>query len=739
MLIVPTKKTDSSKIFKNCEKYIRKNYDKATVEKVKPYLSEGDTFRDQVVATATVGYEGLTLAIQNTAKYYRFIKSMESWIPIGSTELKFIWYDSVNRRKIPVLSYKLEKTCLLYNLASLYSRQGAEIDLRATDAHKIALNAFQVAIGCLNEVVKLGIEARLENNIDLAPENLAMHISILTAQCYFIMYNRVAAQAANKLNLAKLAYTIHKHYDQAYNAMISVRLARDYPDEPKNQLRFNSGLYLSLSSYWQSFPEREEGLKLGSGFGKGVSRLRVAHEAITRAMQIKGLRGPVLEKGREVLAMVTREKETAEAENISVYMDGIPDPKTLATVDELTMVQAKFPPPVDIDSGVTGQEVLLCLVPKEVIALAAEYKELLHVMVMDETRKIADNKREKDSQLEALGLPQKINALSHEAGLPEAIWKKIQQVQVSGGFFQLENSMASLRTLSENCGKNLNEFVASLNREEEEDKGLRQAYGYQWNRATSQAINASLRADIDKYGQKLAQAMQLDLNSQRTWESNQATLQMLKKGKNELDSMLPANEAEENPNLAAEHLKGALDQLTASENLVNEALQSLQAETEVDNIIEAILKLVEAKLPKENTFAAESAKHNPKREEINAKIAEFRRALQTVVELNTEFERVKGNIRGNPVRLQILSLLENAVKVYNDLSSLFSQGHQFYANLGTHISVLQQKVADFIYSRNIEKNDLMGRISGKAPGGGANAPNPYGQFFPPGNAYAQYK
>lgn len=732
MLSIPIKRTESTKIFKGFEKYIRKNYDKATLERVKPYLTEGDSFRDQVVALNNVGYDGLNAAIQNTAKYYRFLKSIESRIPIASTDLKFTWADSITKKKYPVLTYKLEKIILLYNLGSLYSRVGAEIDLRAADAHKTALNAFQNAMGCLNEIRKQGFESRIENNIDLTAENISMLISILTAQCYLVMYDRLDKATANKMNLAKLTYTISKNFDQAYTAVISQKIGRAFSDEFKGNLRYQHLMYLALSSYWMSFPEREAGLTIGVGFGKGVARLRNASENMIRCLQIRSVnKGPLMEAGKAVTNTINKEKELAESENLNIYMDGIPDFKTLDIIEELLMVQPKFPPPVDIESGVTGQEVLMCLVPKEVITLTAEYKDLLLQMTTAESNKIGGLTREVSSTLESMGLPQKINALSSEAGLPEAIWKKVQQVQVAGGFFQLENSLSSLRQLSENCVRALFDISGTLTREEEEDKSLRQTYTHQWNRALSQALNAGLRSDIERYNMKLNQAMNLDQSTAKTWEANQESLQLLKKGKSELDSMVPANENQQNPNLPAESLKNILEQLTNIQQALGESFKGLVEDTEHDNITEALLQLVEAKLPKEHTFAAEIAKFNPKKEEINARIAEAQGVLREISGLNAEFERIKGNIQSNPQRVQILTQLEMAVKVYSDLSSVFSQGHQFYANLSTHLSVMQQKVTDFIYSRNLEKNELMAQTSGRAPPPGS-APNPYGQFYPQG-------
>ena len=81
----------------------------------------------------------------------------------------------------------------------------------------------------------------------------------------------------------------------------------------------------------------------------------------------------------------------------------------------------------------------------------------------------------------------------------------------------------------------------------------------------SQALNSGLRNDIETYSRKLSQAMSLDENTTRTWDTNQDSLQLLKKGKNELDEMIPANDTQQNPNLHAEQLKNSLDLLNFEE------------------------------------------------------------------------------------------------------------------------------------------------------------------------------
>ena len=95
----------------------------------------------------------------------------------------------------------------------------------------------------------------------------------------------------------------------------------------------------------------------------------------------------------------------------------------------------------------------------------------------------------------------------------------------------------------------------------------------------SQALNSGLRNDIETYSRKLNQAMSLDENTTRTWDTNQDSLQLLKKGKNELDEMIPANDTQQNPNLHAEQLKNSLDLLNFEEQALNEILKALVSDT----------------------------------------------------------------------------------------------------------------------------------------------------------------
>lgn len=201
-------------------------------------------------------------------------------------------------------------------------------------------------------------------------------------------------------------------------------------------------------------------------------------------------------------------------------MDNIPDPKTLQDPEELTMVAPKFPPMVDLASPVNGEQVLELLVPPAILALAAEYKELLHNMIMEESERTSTATRNTLQALESMNLPHKLDALTVESGLPESVWKKVQQAQSFGGVNHIDNGLNSLRQLSENSQKFITELESMIAREDSEDKSLRQMYGNSWGRAPSIAINTHITNDIEKYRTKLNQAIVLDTHSFQMVQSN---------------------------------------------------------------------------------------------------------------------------------------------------------------------------------------------------------------------------
>ncbi|CAG9309897.1 unnamed protein product [Blepharisma stoltei] len=62
----------------------------------------------------------------------------------------------------------------------------------------------------------------------------------------------------------------------------------------------------------------------------------------------------MLDVGRNLLTLIANEKESAEQDNMRVYIGNIPDHFALSDPEDVNMIQPKFPPKVDIMSPIAG-------------------------------------------------------------------------------------------------------------------------------------------------------------------------------------------------------------------------------------------------------------------------------------------------------------------------------------------------------------------------------------------------
>lgn len=727
MLSFQPKKADSCKLAKPIESYVRRHYDKGVWDAVKNFIAEVESRRNTALEAANCMPQQSLPAIEELALYYRCLLAMESRVPIGQTGINFGWQDALSRRKVSEANYVVEKAGILFNIASLYSRLATSTDISTPDGPKLALNYFQFSAGCLEQVRKLSSEIRQLNTIDISAEHLTMLIHIMLAQGYYSMYCKIDKASGNKNNVAKLAASISKHYSQAYELASREPLNRALSKEYIDTLFYQDMLFRAASTYWISYIDREQGAKVGQGFGKAVTRLRLANEQISEAMKVRGIRGEALETGRTLLESIRRELKATEQENLSVYMDSIPPATALDKVQELTMITPKYPPTVDLASPYPGAEVLQMLIPPAVNALLTEYRELLHLIILEENTRAGHVNKQIGEVLQTMNLPQKLYAVEgSEETIPEQTWLKVQQAQSSGGFTQIQNSMNSLKTLSESNIQMLNDLENMLKREEEEDKAMRTQYGAKWARAPSGASNSSLKNDIERYRSKAGEAAALDSNHETIFQTHKEILDLLNKSKAELDTLMPkiqTNSYATHP--AVLRLKEVLENYYALQKRLTEELNALVGATEQDNIIGELMEVYSKQMQKEPVFQRELQKFAPFRETLNKSCEEILALRDAIAAANGEFDAALGSARSDPAKMRFLQSLEDAVAKFNELNNGLSQGHQFYQNLSRHLTVLHQKVSDFIYSRNVEKNDLLAAMTSQSK------PAAYNPYAPP--------
>ena len=719
MLFISPKRSENIRLSQAAERYITKSYDKQAWNSVCRYFTLFDESHQQMVATSCL-FDFEEASLLSFATCLRYYKSIEEKMNAKSLALEFVWLDTLKKKKVKDSSFAFEKANLLFNIGAIYSVLASKGDFSTPDGKKAAMNKYLMAAGCFDKVREWTRELPRIDSLDLTQEHCSYAIYLMIAQGYICMFEFVDKATYNKQSIGKLASAVAKNYQFAVEIASRSPLQQGMARDQIALMEFYSMYYKATGNYWTALWEREQAEQTAKGFGMAVARLRLARQQADQAVRIRQVVGTPMEKGRQLFETIAKVTQESEATNLNVYMDSIVPESTVKPIEDLSMLNPKFPPSVDVESKTQGEECLMVLIPPEVRNVMSQYKERLMEMVRAENVAVADLRTQVQGLLSSLSLPQKLEAISaSEAGLPEDVWTKVQEVNSHGGAIQVEKMMESLSVMNSGNLKLLEDVELMIKQEEDDDASHRTMFGPRWNRALSQAGNAMLKQDLFKFREKTAQATAVDRAITQTYQSAQASLQLTRKSREELSAMLPRAAASVDasaPPIA--QLRAVLENVSSVEKQIAEELIMLQTMTDSDNIVGEIMQQYTARADLMTVVARELEKYTETRGRIGALKSQVLEAAARVRAADRDFEQFAASVRTSAERVEFLRALALGCEKFKELVNQLSQGMNFYKQLGALIAQLQQRVSDFIIARNLEKNDLVMRLTaGSAPGG----------------------
>ena len=737
MLFISPKRSENIRLLKAAERYIVRNYDQNAWASVTRFFALFEESHQSMVSISSQ-FEFDENALQPFATCLRYYKSIEEKLSSKNLDLEFVWFDTLRKKKVKDSSYAFEKINLMFNLGAVYSFIATRGDFATPEGKKASMNKFLMAAGCFDKVREWSRDLPRIDSIDLTQEHCSYAIHLMTAQAYICMFEFVDKATYSKLSIGKLANAVSKNYLYAFELAGRAPIKDGLTKEQIALMNFYATYWRAAANYWTAIGEKEVAEQKATGFGAVVGRLQLARSIIDDAIRVRFVVGPPMDKGRALYDLITKTAHDAESTNINVYMDSIVRQEAITKIDELTMLVPKFPPSVDVESKMQGEECLLVLIPREVRTVMNQYKERLMEMVQNENVSAADLRNQLQTTLASLNLPQKLDALSaSDAGIPEDVWGRVQQTNSHGGVLQIEKMMESLTVMNTSNLRLLEDVETMIKQEEDDDASHRAMFGPRWNRSLSQAGNAMLKQDLFKYKEKTAQATAVDRAIVQNFQTNQAALQLTRKSRDELNAMIPRAAASVDASaLPIVSLKGTLEALETLQKQLRDELTVLQTMTESDNIVGEIMQLFNARAPTDQLLIQEMNKYNEIKSKINQLKAQQLETLQKVRTADRDFEQYTQSIRMSSDRVEFLRTLGLGCEKFTEMVNQLSQGMNFYKQLGQLIAQLQQRVSDFIIARNLEKNDLVARLtSGSAP------PSSYGGggFNPYQNPYNPYK
>lgn len=691
MLWIPIRKTDQVNLSRSLEVFILKNYDKPTHERLKPFFASLDDSRKGFIDQ--VESNNLEAAIQSMEIYLAGLTLLESRIPISSTDIKFNWFDTYLKSKQPVLSFTLEKLCVMYSIASCWSKIGAETDLRSPNGHKVALAAFQNALNWLAQCKSFLNSNAVDQKGEITMDNMEIWSSIMIAQGYSTLFDKLDKQTGKKESIAKLAFSLFSNYERSISFLSNTKA---FPKEQENILRFNSSYFEASGHYFQALNEKEKANTTGSGFGLVVARLKLSEKCLTKALQLRGIRGSLLDSGKQLLSQLTSEKATAENENFTIYMERIPEESEILPLEPLNMIIAK-------DVGLRDfphKDLILIIVPAEILGIHKEFESYI-------LSQFTLSKEKVDQSLQDLG--QSLQGKTFE-GIPEPVWLAISQTQSVNCEAQLEQ-IAKIKSESR---QNLEQAAEALAKEESEDEELRKRYGPSWTRPASSTCNQELKKELEMLIGKLQQASETDEKTFEEFKANKASLDLISLSKSDLDNFVPANDS--GVIGEKEFLNGEIQ--NSQSRLLDLLNQYREAIFKV-NSSDDLKRIVDQKVSKEEVF-----------EEINLEFNEFRDLINQEIEvLKAKQEKMLQLLASVSVEYRAAELLHNvqkAIEVKKNLTTRLEQGISFYGTLANRVSAICGTVKGFVEKRNTEKVNGVARMHHSVPA-------PVGNPTPAGN------
>ena len=141
------------------------------------------------------------------------------------------------------------------------------------------------------------------------------------------------------------------------------------------------------------------------------------------------------------------------------------------------------------------------MISAEVILVNSKYSSRLSTMCSEVTSEAEAATQTVVQQLSKIGLPGSVEASTNTKGIPEAVWKKVQEVKTIGGQGKLDIMINSAKRSSAEILSLLNTIEADLNTEEKQDREYRAEQTNNWNGAVtlSEELTRDMRNDHGNY------------------------------------------------------------------------------------------------------------------------------------------------------------------------------------------------------------------------------------------------
>ncbi len=226
-----------------------------------------------------------------------------------------------------------EKLCVLFNIGAQSAEVAALQQYDQDEGLKVAIQMFQLAAGAFSYIRDNSLTTtRSDCTTDLNHETLSLLISIMLAQTQEVFYHKAVKDKKKGITISKLAAQCSDYYADAMK-QIQTESLKDLQKVWLGTLAGKQALLHGLSEYHKAEHENTE----NKNIGEALARLTRSVELLKVADSRAGKDVPV----KQSLNLVQNSYEKAKKENEYVYHERVPDYKSLANLERVSLAAAK--------------------------------------------------------------------------------------------------------------------------------------------------------------------------------------------------------------------------------------------------------------------------------------------------------------------------------------------------------------------------------------------------------------
>jgi len=546
MLVLPPRKGEKLDFFNPLMKSIDERVGPQVAEMLKPTLSQMQTIRNNLVQVTKfcIDSKMIEKLIADSKLYLSIWNSICQNFVFGkekdNVNILFMWYDTYKSENRSTTQPIEERLSILFNLGTLYNEMGVKLVDTIGDHFKDANNCFLTASWIFDKVrMEVASHKIFSAGTDLTEQNLSMYIYITNAQSIYCTEERLKSTMPDRYGLlAKLAKQAANCYNIAYSYSTTQPISQHANSKGfANVLQVNERINMAKAYYWASMDQHAKCEKTGVGMGRAVANIRKANEYLNMLRGLEKNMNPIMLTNYKTLKdLYAKTQESLEKKNNKVHFDPVP-PKP----DDIDLTPLNKP--ISIEQELTqpfeGQAILARMVPLPVQELEEEYKTSIRKIIneaFDLTSKIETTQAE---FLTKRNLPAALHAVSIEEELPEDLWQKINQCKMQCTTLQLTELIAEATKLGDNNTTSLQKLSADLDKEELQDKEMKEKYDDKWTRQPSAELNGTIRKQLEYYTQKCIQGKESDAKVKSIIELNLKQLEKIEWDKEDLIAAIP--------------------------------------------------------------------------------------------------------------------------------------------------------------------------------------------------------